>query len=149
MPMTLRSRIALLGAVAAFFLPALATSPRGLTHLLTCRQSSQTPFTVVIRQAEHPVLATSANDSGPPTLCGGLALDMRAGAKSPELVTMSVKLTNTTPHPWRGTVGMTVGSLLVPLDLGRIGPGAAASTVVNLHLLPGAHDLEGSLLLGP
>lgn len=149
MPGTLRSRIALLAAAAAFFLPVLASSPRGLTHLLTCSEASQTPFSIVIRPGLHPVLATSEQGESGPTLCGGLTLDMRAGVRGPETVTMHVLLTNKTAHPWRGTVAMTVGALQVPLPLGRIGPGATASAAVDLHLLPGAHSFDGALLLGP
>lgn len=148
---TLQSRIALLGAAAAFFLPVLASSPRGLTHLLTCRQKSQAPFTVLIRAGQHPVLATSVEGTGADvsTLCGALALDMRAGTRGSETVRMTVVLTNKTSHPWRGTVAMAVGSLLVPLPMGRINPGGSNSATVDLRLSPGAHDLEGSLLVGP
>ena len=77
MPTTLRSRAALFAAAAVMFLPALSLSPRGITHLLTCRQSSQTPFTLVIHPGSRPVLATSLEEAGNgnTTLCGGLALD--------------------------------------------------------------------------
>jgi hypothetical protein len=150
MPSTLRSRLSLLLGAAVFFLPALVSSPRGLTHLLTCRQDTQSPFSIVIRQGGHPVLATSEAGSGADnSLCGGLTLDMRASVKASETVTMRVILTNLTAHPWRGTVAMTVGGLLLPLPMGRIGPGGTASGSIDLHLLPGAHELEGALLLGP
>ena len=148
---TLRSRIALLGAAACFFLPVFWSSPRGLTHLLTCEQKTQTPFTIVINQKRQPVLTTSVTQSGPgdSLLCGGLALDLRASVKGAGTVTMIVFLKNTTVHPWRGTLDMTVGTLALPLPLGRIAPGETGSTSEDLHLLPGAHDLEGALLLGP
>ena len=151
MPPALRSRIALLGAAACFFLPALWSSPRGLTHLLTCEQKTQTPFTIVINQKRQPVLTTSLAQSGPgdSSLCGGLVLDLRASVKAAGTVTMSVFLKNKTAHPWRGTLDMTVGNLVLPLPLGRVGPGETGSTSEDLHLLPGAHDLEGALLLGP
>jgi hypothetical protein len=151
MPTALRSRVALLAGAVAFFLPVVASSPRGLTHLVTCRQTSHTPFTIVIGQDLRPALVTSVEGTRPEgsTLCGALALDLRASVQGPGAVRMRVFLTNKTPHPWRGTVAMTVGSLLVPLRMGRIGPGASASSAVGLHLLPGAHDLEGALLVGP
>lgn len=152
---TLRSRIAILAAAAVFFLPVLASSPRGLTHLLTCRQKSQEPFTVVITPGVAPTLVTSLSETSgssgglPGTLCGGLALDIRAGTRGPETVAMRVILTNKTAHPWRGTVSMTVGNLPIALPMGRIGPGGVSDVSVDLHLVPGAHNLEGSLLLGP
>ena len=151
MPTTLRSRAALFAAAAVMFLPALSLEPRGITHLLTCRQSSQTPFTLVIHPGSRPVLATSLEEAsaGNATLCGGLALDLRAVPRSSDTVTMRVSLTNKTPHPWRGTVAMTVGAVLLPLRLGRIGPGAVATASTDLHLQPGAHELQGALLLGP
>ena len=61
----------------------------------------------------------------------------------------TVFLRNKTVHPWRGTIALTVGNLQLPLPLGRIGPGGTGSASEDLHLLPGAHDLEGALLLGP
>ena len=151
MPPTLRSRIALLAAAACLFLPALWSSPGGLTHLLTCQQKTQTPFTIVVNQNRQPVLTTSLTQSGPgnSSLCGGLDVDLRAGVKAGGTVTMTVFLRNKTAHPWRGTIDMTVGNLLLPLPLGRIDPGRTGSTSEDLHLLPGAHDLEGALLLGP
>jgi hypothetical protein len=150
MPATLRSRLSLILAAAVFFLPALVSSPRGLTHLLTCRQDTQSPFTMLIRQGMHPVLATSESGSeGTNTLCGGLTLDIRASAKATDTISMRVNLRNQTAHPWRGTVTMTVGGLLLPIPMGRVGPGGTASGSVDLHLLPGAHDLQGALLLGP
>jgi hypothetical protein len=150
-PPTLRSRIALLGAAACLFLPVIWSSPRGLTHLLTCQQKTQTPFTIFINQRSQPVLTTSLTESGPggSSLCGGLDVDLRASVKGASTVTMTVFLRNRTVHPWRGTINMTVGNLVLPLPLGRIGPGGTGSTSEDLHLLPGAHDLEGALLLGP
>jgi hypothetical protein len=150
-PPTLRSRIALLGAAACFFLPVLWSSPRGLTHLLTCEQKTQTPFTIVINQKLQPTLTTSQTQSGPgdSSLCGGLALDLRASVKGTGTVRMTVFLKNKTAHPWRGTLALNVGNLVLPLSLGRIGPGGTGSASEDLHLLPGAHDLEGALLLGP
>lgn len=134
-------------------LPVLWSSPRGLTHILTCEQKTQTPFTIVINQRLQPILTTSLKQtrgSGPAdSLCGGLSLDLQASASGPGTVTMRVVLTNRTPHPWRGTLAMNVGTLNLPLSLGRIGPGGIGTTSEDLHLLPGAHDLEGSLLLGP
>lgn len=153
MPGTLRSRLALLAAAAVFFLPALWSSPGGLTNLLTCNQKSQTPFSIVINDKLQPTLTTSLAESAGaganPTLCGGLLLDLRASATRPGVVTIKVILTNKTPHPWRGTVGLNLGSLVLPLPMGRIGPGETSSASQALHLTPGSHDLEGSLLLGP
>jgi hypothetical protein len=151
MPTTLQSRAALFAAAAVMFLPVASLSPRGITHLLTCRQSTQTPFTVVVHPGSHPVLATSLNEpgAGATTLCGGLAVDLGATPRTSESVTMRVTLTNRTAHPWRGTVALTVGAVLVPLPLGRIGPGGVRTASADLHLQPGAHELQGALLLGP
>ncbi|HEY2666700.1 MAG TPA: hypothetical protein VGK51_07675 [Actinomycetota bacterium] len=151
MPPTLRSRIALLGAAACLFLPVIWSSPRGLTHLLTCQQKTQTPFSIFINQKSQPVLTTSLAElgTGESSLCGGLDVDLRASVKGDSTVTMTVFLRNNTVHPWRGTVDLTVGNLMLPLSLGRIGPRGTGSASEDLHLLPGAHDLEGALLLGP
>jgi hypothetical protein len=151
MTSTLKSRIGMLAAAAVFFLPVVWSSPRGLTNLVTCGQQSLTPFSVVMDQHLVPTLTTSlAETRGTKlTLCGGLALNMGATAGKAGAVTMHVTLTNDTPHPWRGTVTLGLGSLVLPIRMGEIGPGETTAASETLHLSPGTHQVSGTLLLGP
>ncbi|MGH3118628.1 MAG: hypothetical protein ACRDQ2_16245 [Gaiellales bacterium] len=151
MPAMLRARLALFAFLGVFLIPIAASSLRGLTHVLTCREESNTPFTLVIGKDRRPSVLTSTRLSRGEQegLCGGLILDLRARGEGPGKVAMIVAIANRTPRLWRGSVALVLGRVSIPVEIGRIRAGARASETVVFTLTEGTHDLKGSLLIGP
>jgi hypothetical protein len=150
-PSLLKSRVALFVLMGTFLIPIGMSSLRGLTHVLTCREKVQTPFTLVIPQQGRPQIISSQRITpGDKGLCGGLALDLRAGGSGANRVLITVIINNRTEDLWKGTVSLNVqGVGIIPVDIGSIGPGGSASDQLPLKLKPGSHELGGSLLIGP
>ncbi len=73
MPSGLRSRLALIALLGAFLIPIGMSSLRGLTHVLTCKQSAETPFTLVTVEGLAPQLLSSSRitKGDEKFLCGG------------------------------------------------------------------------------
>lgn len=151
MPSNLRSRLALFALLGAFLIPIGMSSLRGLTHVLTCEESAETPFTLTMPESGPPQVASSARiERGDRGLCGGLALNMQAGAAGEGRVKMIVTLTNNTDSPWKGTVSLNLeGVGRIPVEIGAIAPEESVSDQLFIKLGPGSHELGGSLLLGP
>ncbi|MGH9195829.1 MAG: hypothetical protein ACRD1T_08825, partial [Acidimicrobiia bacterium] len=81
MPTSLRSRLAFIALLGAFLIPLGLSSLRGLEHVLTCDQSAETPFTILIDEGGEAQIQSSTGKITPSSLqglCGGLFLDMRA-----------------------------------------------------------------------
>jgi hypothetical protein len=151
MPTTLRSRVALLSLMGVFLIPVTASSLRGLTHVLTCREEVDTPFSMVISDVGDPLITTSnrierGQEAG---VCGGLSLDMAASIDPDGRVAMTLPITNHSDHPWRGTVSLSIGDTTVPVDIGSIDAGQTEADTIRLRLDSGTHELRGSLLIGP
>jgi hypothetical protein len=142
--------MALLGL---FLIPIAVSTLRGLTHVLTCSDQVETPFSFVIGEETEPPVGISATresrEKEEETLCGGLTVALRARPVGPERVAMTVPVTNHTEFPWHGTVLLRVGGTDVPVAVERIAPGATASDTIELRLDRGQHELTGSLFIGP
>lgn len=147
----LRSRVALFGLAAAFLIPVASSSFRGLTHVLTCREAIRTPFTISLGGDDGPVVTTSSRMriDDPDTLCEGIRVDLAARQPGTDSVVMVVPVANSSRFPWRGTVQLRLGGVALPVDAGEVPAGATVTDLVELHLPPGEHDLDGSLLIGP
>lgn len=153
MPSGLRSRIALFALMGAFLIPITVSGLRGLTHVLTCTQKAETPFTVIVKRDGAPTVITSSRLEKGATneLCGGLVLDLRARGQD-QHVQMIVLITNNTSSLWRGTVNLALEgqtSLTFPVDIGEIPAGATAQDEIDMTLTPGATEVAGALLIGP
>lgn len=151
MPSILRSRIALFVMLGAFLIPVATSSLRGLTHILTCRENAETPFSVVIPERGDPLVTTSTRlrrgeEKG---LCGGLAIDLGARLAAEGKLALVVPITNNTEEHWLGTVQLRLDSLSIPVNIGGIAPGETERDVVTIRLDPGTHEVTGSLLIGP
>jgi hypothetical protein len=150
-PPILRSRLALLGLLGVFLIPVGLSSLDGLTHVTTCREGTQAPFTLEVPDEGEP-LVTSAATLTPDQakgLCGGLALDIAVGSDRPGRVRVTLPITNNTEHTWRGSVKLVVAGTSLPVDIGEIEPGETEADSVSVKIGPGTHELEGSLLIGP
>jgi len=151
MPSSLRSRLALFALLGAFLIPIGMSSLRGLTHVLTCKESAETPFTLITPENEEPQLLSSSRISleDEEFLCGGLSLNMGARAQGPGKVDMILPITNHSEFLWQGTVTLVVGGTSIPADIGSIPAGETRTDTLELSLDPGETEVNGSLLIGP
>lgn len=154
MPSALRSRVALFALMGAFLIPITVSGLRGLTHILTCQEKVETPFTMSVPENGPPtVLSSTRIERGQEEgLCGGLLLDLRAKGGARDTVEMIVLITNNTQDLWRGTVQLALQgqtSVKLPVDIGTIPPGETAQDTVEISLGSGTTEIGGSLLIGP
>jgi hypothetical protein len=151
MPELLRSRIALFAFLGAFLIPIFTSSLRGLTHVLTCQASVETPFSMQIPDRGPPLITTSQRITRrqPRGICGGLSLNMAARITDEGRVAMVLPISNDSEFPWHGTVELVVEKISVPVGIGRIASGETETDVVELRLDKGMHEVSGSLLIGP
>lgn len=140
--------IVLLGA---FLIPIVTSSLDGLTHVLTCRQQAEVPFTVVTPPSGQPTVVSSNTlvRGQPEGVCGGLVLDLGVGAAGPGRVRLDLPITNKTRFDWHGTVRLRMGSTVVPVKIGEIRHGQTRRVGVTIKVSSGQLELKGSLLLGP
>jgi hypothetical protein len=146
-----RSRLALVVLLAVFLIPVGMSSLRGLTHVLTCTGETASTFTLISAQGQEPTLlsATVIERGDAALLCGGLSLDMAAGAAGPGRAVLTVPITNHSDVPWNGSVRLELGGTSIPVAIGRIAPGATVEDQVTVRLSDGAQELSGALLIGP
>jgi len=152
MPSILRSRLALFALLGAFLIPIGMSSLRGLTHVLTCSERAETPFSLLIPEQGDPIVTTSSRlvrGENPQGLCGGLELTMGARVLGSGKVAMVLPIKNNSKHPWRGSVELVIQGTSIPVDIGEIGAGEKARDTVEFELPPGTHEVNGSLLIGP
>src|SRR5690606_7818095 len=78
MPSALRAQVALIGLLAVLLIPIGTSSLRGLTHILTCREASATPFSIEVPEDGPPVISSSTVIERDPSgeiasdeVCGG------------------------------------------------------------------------------
>lgn len=150
-PPSLRSRIALVVLLGAFLIPLGTSSLRGLTHVLSCEEAAEVPFTLLVPERGAPTIISSAtiergDESG---LCGGLVLNLGAGPAGDGRIAVQLPITNNTAFNWRGTVQLRLGSVTVPVEIGEIRAGETAVDTIEVNVDPGKVEVEGSLLIGP
>jgi hypothetical protein len=150
-PSGLRSRIAVIALAAAFLVPIGTSSLRGLTHVLTCRDSAEVPFTLIRPESGPPVIVSSrtVTRDEPEGVCGGLVLDMGVAPAGDEHVQLRLPITNRTDFDWKGTVRLRLGTATVPIDIGEIRHGQTRVATVRMRAKQGQTELHGSLLIGP
>ncbi len=137
--------------LGAFLIPIATSSLRGLTHLLTCRDEAEIPFTLVVPEDGQPVIVSSnviVRDE-PVGVCGGLVLDMGVGPSEPGRVLLRLPITNHTDYDWQGSVSLRLGSTVIPVDIGEIKAGRTGIDTVKVKVDPGEIEVDGSLLIGP
>jgi hypothetical protein len=151
MPSSLRSRLALIALIGAFLIPIGMSSLRGLTHVLTCKESAESPFTLITPEGMEPQLLSSTRitKDDEEFLCGGLTLNMGARSEGPGQVSMILPITNNSEYVWQGSVTLVVGDTSIPADIGEIPAGETRTDTLELELDPGTLEVNGSLLIGP
>ncbi|MBW3556147.1 MAG: hypothetical protein KY454_04310 [Actinobacteria bacterium] len=151
MPASLRSRVALLVLLGTFLIPVVTSSLRGLTHVLTCAEETEIPFTLITPASGDPVIVSSRTITRdePEGVCGGLVLDMGVGPAGQGRVALRLPITNNTEFDWQGSVKLKLGAVVVPVDIGEIKAGETGVDTVRVTVPPGQVELNGSLLIGP
>lgn len=157
MPSALRAQVALIALFGVLLIPIGTSSLRGLTHVLSCRGTSATPFSVEVVAGGPPVVSGSTvierNPDGSVDsreLCGGLTLDLMVGSHVEDEAEVTLAITNRSDVGWHGTVQLRLDDTLIPLAIGAIGAGDTATEDLPLHLDAGrTYALEGTLLIGP
>jgi hypothetical protein len=157
MPLALRAQVALVGILAVLLIPIGTSSLRGLTHILTCKEQSNTPFSVEVPASGPPSILSSTvierpdpNGVSKGTLCGGLTLEMILGTRQDDRVDATLNITNHTKFGWRGSVSLKLDGTTIPINIGSIAASDTKSDRVTLRLKPNqTYDLNGSLLIGP
>lgn len=99
MPSALRAQVALIGLLAVLLIPIGTSSLRGLTHVLTCRDRSATPFAVEVPEDGPPVISSSTVIERDPSgdvvsneVCGGLVLDLVMGPAEGASAQMTLRI---------------------------------------------------------
>ena len=157
MPPALRARVALVGLIAVLLIPISTSSLRGLTHILTCDETTSAQFSVSVPAKGPPVILSSSvitrDASGTASnneVCGGLTLDVQMGSTAPKRATVTLTITNHSDYGWRGSVQLHLDDTDIPIDIGQIDAGTTAEDTFVLHLDEGrTYALEGNLLIGP
>jgi hypothetical protein len=145
LPSALRARLALGALLGSLLIPVLASSPRGLTHPLTCFRNAGIPFTIVQRVGKTSLLSSAVSGAEGP-VCGALRADLRASSNPPRL---RVGLENESRQPWQGSVALLIAGREVTFPVGRIEAGETLMLNINLTLEEGIHEVDGTVLVGP
>ena len=157
MPSALRAQVALIGLLAVLLIPIGTSSLRGLTHVLTCRDRSATPFSVDVPDDGQPTISSSTVIERAPSgevasreVCGGLILDLVMGSRTDNRADMTLHITNNSDYGWRGSVQLRLGDTPIPVDIGEIAAHSTEEDDIELRLESGRrYEIDGSLLIGP
>lgn len=147
----LRSRLARFAFVAVFVVPLGTSSLRGLTHVLTCGEEIRTPFSIAVPQRGEPTVTTSLriDQDSSDGVCNGLRLNLGARLTDEGDVELVLPLSNASTSGWHGTVQLRLGNDSLPVDIGAVAPRSTSTDKLPLQLPAGAHELSGTLLIGP
>lgn len=146
-----------MGLLAVLLIPIGTSSLRGLTHILTCRDRSATPFSVEVPEHGPPTISSSTVIERDPSgavaskeVCGGLTLDLIMGSRVENRADVTLRITNSSRFGWRGSVQLQLGATPIPIDIGKIDAHGTAQDSFELRLDTGRrYEIEGSLLIGP
>lgn len=149
--------MALIGLLAVLLIPIGTSSLRGLTHVLTCREASATPFSVVVPEDGLPIISSStvierdaSGEVASNEVCGGLVLDLEMGPAEGTRAEILLRIANHSDYGWRGSVQVDLGGIDLPIDIGQIPAGETAEDAVTVNLTRNRqYEIQGSLLVGP
>ena len=118
---------------------------------MTCKESAEQPFTVIVTDGQPEVLSSmriGRGDTG--RLCGGLTLETKARSSTERReITLLLPITNHTKHLWRGTVSVVIDNTTIPVDIGEVPAGETRQDTIDVEVNSGTTELNGSLLIGP
>ncbi|MGQ0849954.1 MAG: hypothetical protein ACT4OP_12760 [Actinomycetota bacterium] len=150
MPPTLKARLALVVLFGVFLIPVGMSSLRGLTHVVSCTGEAVQPFEVDFSDPDSPILTGSAVvEAGDDPVCGALVADLSVQSAGKNRLEVTVPIENRGTQPWRGTVNLEVGNVLIPIRIGVVPGGETRSETIVLRLPVGITGFSGRLLIGP
>lgn len=150
MPVLIRIRLALAVLLGVFLIPVVLSSLRGLTHVVSCEESIAQPFEVNFGSDGTPLLTGSQLlEAGTDPVCANLSTDLSMREAGPNRLEVTVPVENRGEQPWRGTVTLKVGDVLIPVQIGLVPPGETRSESIVLRLPAGVTGFTGELLIGP
>ena len=150
MPVHVRTKLAMMTMVAILLIPIGQSSLRGIDHILTCSEQVQTPFQVILTDGVPIVTGSTSLEAGDPLLfCGGLGVEISVGPSQMRDVRVFATLANESNADWFGTVDLSVGTVRIPIDIGRVPSGSTLSESIDLSLGEGVTEFGGFLLIGP
>lgn len=135
-----------------FLIPIQQANLSGLTHVLTCKQEVEQPFTVVIPPKGEPELLSSlqiTRETETSNLCGGLSVNPAVSSAGDRKIAMRLPIQNQSAYLWRGTITVRFGKTSIPVGIGEIAAGETRSETVEFDLKPGTFELNGALSIGP
>jgi hypothetical protein len=154
LPVSLRAKMAAVMLLGIFFIPFATSDLRGLSHVLTCRDSVATSLYVDGGSDDQGSVLGSADtvtreDVGL-GLCGGLLVDLQLTSSRADRALVLVAITNATDHGWQGSVTLDFQGAPVPVSIGSIRPGATATDTVEVRIPEGrSYEINATLLIGP
>ena len=150
MPLLLRIRLAAVMLLGVFLIPVVLSSLRGLTHVVSCQSSIAQPFEVRFGDDGTTLLTGSRLvEAGSDPVCANLRSDLSMREAGPNRLEVTVPIENRGNDPWRGTVSLEVGGVLIPVQIGLVPPGEIRSETLVLRLPEGVTEFAGELLIGP
>ncbi|MGH8958688.1 MAG: hypothetical protein ACRDVK_08430 [Acidimicrobiia bacterium] len=150
MPPLLRIRLASVILLGVFLIPVVLASLRGLTHVVSCQEAIAQPFEVRFGDDETILLTGSRLvEAGTDPVCANLRTDLSMREAGPNRLEITVPIENRGADPWRGTVSLEVGGVLIPVQIGLVPPGETRSETLVLRLPEGVTEFNGELLIGP
>jgi hypothetical protein len=137
--------------LGVFLIPIAMSSLRGLTHVLTCDEEVNTPFTITLPESGPASITSSATFTRDQAdgQCGGLFVNMRVGPKETGKLQVILPVENRSSDTWRGTIELDLSGTKVPIDIGEIKAGRTESDTVDVDVDSGTTEINGSLLIGP
>lgn len=162
----LKRRLAMVVLVGVLVIPVVSVNNGGLSHLLFCEANVEQQFAVGSNvDGERPPITSStrldfdapasdfAGEQRVADVCDGVTAAVSATPLSDDRVLLTVTIINDSELPWQGSVGLSADGAENEADLtaalGEVGAGEAASTAMELRVLPGQTEISGTLLLGP
>lgn len=160
----LKHRLALAVLVGVLVIPVLSVNNGGLSHLLFCEAVVAQPFAVGSTEDGTQVTSSQSLSRDEPEtvfqgrdriteVCEGVRAQVSAEPITDERVRLTVTIVNESEQTWRGSVGLAAAGDTNEADLtaalGEVAPGESESASLELRVLPGQTDIEGTLLLGP
>jgi len=144
--------MALFSLMGVFLIPISQANLGGLTHVVTCKEQIEQPFTVVISPDNEPSLLSSlriTREEAEEELCGGLSVDPQVGSEGERTIVMTLPIKNASDYLWRGTITLKLGKTSIPVGIGEVPAGETRSEDVEFVLEKGTFELNGALSIGP
>lgn len=152
-PSSLRAKSALVALFAVLMIPLWTSSLRGLTHVLTCQETTDTDFTIEVASDGTAAVLSSLSfdrETAERELCEGLVLDVGIAQGSPGAADLKITITNNSEFDWQGSMKVELDDVSFPIPVGDVASGRSETETVELNLDDGrSYAISGTLLVGP